>query len=508
MADLHARVRIIVLLTCLALVAAACGQKEGVHQGRQVGFSGGQAAGGGEEVFEDTGDFDDEAAFADEVDFEDVEGNDFGGDDQGADFAGGGDTSGADAGTTAGGDAGAGEDGAAAPGGDDGGGGGGGETDGGAEGGGGETAGGGGGETGGAASTGGDTRGTSDDQIRIGVHAPLTGAAPIPQTSVEKARQQYWDVHGKIHGREVEVIIRDDQYNPSRATSVCNELIQRQEVFLLAGVGGVDQIAACARTAAQQGVPYISAGTVEGALRRLPNYFAVSMSYKQQAALVMQWVQKNSPPSNGKFAIVRDRTPNFGEVVEEMGRLAQAAGYEVLVHQFSNAPSTGQWLAQNGIEVAFPIMAPSAWVQIVNSPGGRIKQWVGVGPTAGLNSVASAGCPSIDGAMFFSSWSGLNQADKLDRDFNGRGGGGDDIQWASWGQNKALAVVFEGIGRNLTREAFIQYLQTNEVKTGITPALRHSKDNNFGVSEQHYLIADCGKREFVTPDEGLFVRAR
>jgi ABC-type branched-subunit amino acid transport system substrate-binding protein len=148
----------------------------------------------------------------------------------------------------------------------------------------------------------------------------------------------------------VEVIIRDDQYNPSRATSVCNELIQRQQVFLLAGVGGVDQVAACARTAAQQVVPYLSAGTVEGALRQLPNYFSVSMSYKQQATLVMSYVTENTPPSNGRFAILRDRTPNFGEVVEEMSRLASAAGYEVLVRQFQNAPSDAQWIAQNQIQ--------------------------------------------------------------------------------------------------------------------------------------------------------------
>jgi branched-chain amino acid transport system substrate-binding protein len=504
------RLRLLALLACCALLAA-CGQKEGVHTGRQVGFSdgsGGATDPGFDASFEDGFEegFDADSDGVTDLELDDGSVADPMADGAPADDGG---ASGGDAGPTGGGAAPACGDGAPAGGAEG--------TPGGASapapgnGGDGGGNGGGGDAPATAAGTqqpaGGDTTGVSDDLIKIGVHAPITGAAPIPQQSVEAARQQFWDANGPVHGREVEVIIRDDQYNPSRATSVCNELIQRQEVFLLAGVGGVDQIAACARTAAQQGVPYLSAGTVEGALRQLPNYFSVSMSYKQQATLVMQWVQRNSPPSNGRFGIVRDRTPNFGEVVTEMERLAKAAGYEVLIHQVSNAPSAAQWLAQNQIEVAFPIMAPSLWVQIVNSPGGSIDQWIGVGPTMGLNSVASASCPSINGAVFFSSWSGLNQTDRLDPGFN-RAGGGDDIMWASWGQNKAMATVFEDVGPNLTREAFINHIRTNEIKTGVVPTLRHSAEDNFGVSEQHMLVANCSSREFETPEDGLFVRAR
>jgi branched-chain amino acid transport system substrate-binding protein len=99
---------------------------------------------------------------------------------------------------------------------------------------------------------------------------------------------------GKVAGRDVRVIVRDDQYNPSRATSVCNQMIQQDQVFLLVGGGGADQIAACARTAAQQGVPYLSAGVDEGALRQLPNYFALSLSYPQQAPLIAQYIDKQA----------------------------------------------------------------------------------------------------------------------------------------------------------------------------------------------------------------------
>jgi branched-chain amino acid transport system substrate-binding protein len=350
----------------------------------------------------------------------------------------------------------------------------------------------------------GDSTGVTADEIRIGVHAPLTGAAPIPQRSVAVAVRQYWDHMGDVHGRRVEVFLRDDRYNPSHATQVCNELIQRQQVFILNGVGGADQIAACARTAAQQGVPYFSSGTVHGVLENVRSYFAFSMSYKQQAPLVVQEIQQHARPSNNRVAILRDRTPSFNEAVAEVARLLEQAGFEVLQRQHQNGPSDAQWLVANQIETAFPIMAPSAWVQIVNSPGGSIDHWVGMGPTMGLNSVASAACPAIDGARFFSPWSGLNVADELDPEW-ARAGRGDDIQWAAWTGYRGIHEVLNLMGADgLTRENFVHVLENNVISTGVGPDQRHSRDNHFGVNQAHLLVANCSAREFQTPPDGLF----
>lgn len=355
------------------------------------------------------------------------------------------------------------------------------------------------------APAGGDSTGISDTEIRIGVHAPLTGAAPIPQRSVNLAVRQYWDHIGEVHGRKVEVFLRDDRYNPSHATSVCNELIQRQQVFLLNGVGGADQIAACARTAAQQGVPYFSSGTVQGVLENIRTYFAFSMSYKQQAPLVVNYIKANARPANNRVAIMRDRTPSFNEGVQEVQRLLEREGFDVHLRQYQNGPSDAQWLAANQIQTAFPIMAPSAWVQIVNSPGGNIDKWVGMGPTMGLNSVASAACPNINGSAFFSPWSGLNVADRLDPEW-ARAGRGDDIQWAAWSGYRGIHKVFDLMGADgLTRENFVHVLENDVVSTGVGPELRHSRENHFGVNQAHLLVADCSDRQFKTPPDGLFV---
>jgi branched-chain amino acid transport system substrate-binding protein len=350
-----------------------------------------------------------------------------------------------------------------------------------------------------------DTVGVSADTITLGVHAPLSGAAPLPQTSFDAGREQYWK-HGnkQVAGRSVRVIVRDDGYNPSRATSVCNQMIQQDKVFLLVGGGGADQIAACARTAAQQGVPYLSAGVDEGALRQLPNYFALSMSYVQQAPLLAEYINKNLKPGDGRVALVRDRTPGFNNVVNRMQEELQKRGMQPTVIQFQNGPSTAQ--AVSGYDTAFVIMAPSQFVQLVRSPGGANPQWAGVGITMGLNTVSGAACEGGNPykGHFLSPFPGLNVIDSLDRDFRAAGGT-DDVMLALWGLNKTIHEVLKKMGDNITRSNFIRTLQSQRIETNVYPALQHTSDNHFGASTAHLLIANCRSGEYETPQGGTFV---
>ena len=81
----------------------------------------------------------------------------------------------------------------------------------------------------------------TDTKIRIGIHAPLTGAAPFPQNAFDKGKDVYWKhiaETGGIFGRNVEVVFRDDQFNPSRAVQVCRELVEQEKVFALFGAAG------------------------------------------------------------------------------------------------------------------------------------------------------------------------------------------------------------------------------------------------------------------------------
>ena len=170
-----------------------------------------------------------------------------------------------------------------------------------------------------------DRDGVSDKEIVIGVHAPLTGAAPVPEDSVDKAKDLYWKFvadRGGIFGRNVRVVFRDDQYNPSRAVTVCREMVEEQHAFLLVGVG-TDQVVSCARYASQAGVPYFSMGGGEAAVAGLRNYFGISMSFPQQAPLVAQVVKRTG---KSKVAVVVISTPNYDDTFSGLVASARDAG--------------------------------------------------------------------------------------------------------------------------------------------------------------------------------------
>ena len=102
----------------------------------------------------------------------------------------------------------------------------------------------------------------------IGIHAPVTGASPIPQTSFDTGKDIYWKFLAQsdpkaLGGRKVRVVFRDDEFNPSTAVQVCREMVEKEHAFILVGGGGADQITACAKYANQIGVPYFSAGVNE-----------------------------------------------------------------------------------------------------------------------------------------------------------------------------------------------------------------------------------------------------
>ena len=162
-----------------------------------------------------------------------------------------------------------------------------------------------------------DRTGVTDHSITLAVHAPVTGAAPLPSTSFEKSRDLYWRwvTEGKgekVLGRDkVEVIFADDRYDPNAAIQVCRNLASH--AFLLMGGGGTDQIQACGRRMGQERVPYFSAGVTETGLEGNPWYFAASMTYKQQTELLAQYVKKAFPGK--KVGAIVTQTPNFNDAV-------------------------------------------------------------------------------------------------------------------------------------------------------------------------------------------------
>ncbi|MFA9445578.1 ABC transporter substrate-binding protein [Egicoccus sp. AB-alg6-2] len=494
----------------LAMVLLACGQKPGVHVETGPLAQGGTPGAPGTVAGDDGMAFDDglgeQPVEGDAVDLEVVEGED-------VDVEGGGEVAAGDPGE------GGATDGSGSAGD------GGGTTGGGAEGGGGAAGGGSGGGGGGDGGGGGarqpqgsDRTGVTDAAITLAIHAPVTGAAPLPSTSFEKSRDLYWRwvTEGKgekVLGRDkVEVIFADDRYDPNSAIQVCRNLAAR--AFLLMGGGGTDQIQACGRRMGQERVPYFSAGVTETGLEGNPWYFAASMTYKQQTELLAQYVKKNYPGK--KVGAIVTQTPNFNDAVAGWEAAVKRHGLPyTTTHRHPKGDTT--WystlsadLEKKGAEVVFILTSPLDYIRFAQTAE-KDFQFVGVGVSKGLNDVLRSGCPHVGKGTFLSPFPALETAGKFDPEFQQAaskfGVAADDIAWAIWGASKLQHAAFkryeQTFGNDLTREDFRALVESaGKLSTGVYPDVNYRPDNHFGGTGVHVLRADCGSRTY--KDGGTF----
>jgi branched-chain amino acid transport system substrate-binding protein len=358
-----------------------------------------------------------------------------------------------------------------------------------------------------------DRTGVSATEIVIGMHAPLSGFLPITVADDSKYFHLYWKWlrdRGGIFGRNVRAIIRDDQYNPTKALQVCRELVERDHVFLLMGFG-VDQIAPCARYAADHDVPYLSLGGPETGYDQLETYFTLSMSYAAQSPMLIQLIKRTSKT---RLGIVVENTPNHNDAYDSITATARAAGLRIVrSSRLAKNADQGQALAeagalrQAGAEVVYVLVSPVVFLNLAHGAQGQAYNplWIGPGATSGLDLVAEVGCPSIGAAKFLSPWPGLDVIDRYDPEYRpayrkyNNGEEPDDFGLGGWGLQKSVHRLLEAPGPDLSRQRFLAALESGrEFASGVFPALRYGPGRHFGASQAHLLEANCNERRFRT----------
>jgi ABC-type branched-subunit amino acid transport system substrate-binding protein len=365
-----------------------------------------------------------------------------------------------------------------------------------------------------------DRTGVDDKTIRIGIHAPVTGAAPFPQKAFEESNDLYWKFlaqKGGVHGRNVEVVFRDDQYNPTSAVQVCREMVEKEKVFAIIGFAGTDQITACARYAETANVPYFSGGVNEEGLAGLNRYFAISQTYDQQSSTLVKLMKKRIMKT--KVAIVVIETPSLNSTVRSITReIVRAGGLQIvrtsrIGKNASDAEllSEAQQLRNAGAEIVYVIAAPIPFIKLATNAQAQAYSptWVGPGTTNGFQVVAQAGCPSIGSAKFLSPFPQLDAIDGLDPDYKPAyrkhvGKDPDDIGILNWGMNKVVHQMLEATGRDLSRQSFYKTVTSGQVfHSNVYPDVRYDASIRFGARTAHLLEADCTNRSWKTT--GRFV---
>ena len=85
------------------------------------------------------------------------------------------------------------------------------------------------------------TQGVSKTEIVLGVHTDLSGPAAtfgVGTTNSFRLRADEVNTAGGIYGRQIRLVIEDQQYQVPKAVQAANKLINRDKVFAFVGAGG------------------------------------------------------------------------------------------------------------------------------------------------------------------------------------------------------------------------------------------------------------------------------
>lgn len=389
----------------------------------------------------------------------------------------------------------------------------------------------GGGTTGGGTAGGGssalakyETVGISAHQITLGLHAPQTGAAPVPLQAFKTGTKLFWENH-TVFGRKVVVNFYDDQYDPSVARQRC-ETLSRQ-AFLVIGGAGTDQIQACATDPVLQAThtPYVSVGVTTNGLTKLPYYFAVSQTYAAQVPEV--WTMANQLfPANakGKWAIVTENTPNFNDVTAAAANLLAAHHISYKVIRTPKAGSQSQAAATVNQAEAFTGRSggsvfldvdPNYWIDMIAAAGQSLYQpaWVGPGVTQGEDLVAGPVCgvQSYIKAAFLSPFMALDREPQGFKQQKNPAPDGlktnRDVELLLYGVNEMMyhALLSVGSIKNLTRDNFINAMTHFSARYGrelsVLPTINFN-GGHFGSTGAWIEKLDCAKVEYITVGSG------
>ena len=175
----------------------------------------------------------------------------------------------------------------------------------------------------------GSSRGVTDNSIIIGSHTDLSGGLAIwgvPTTNGQRMRYDEANAAGGIHGRQIELIVEDTQYQMPLAIKATNKLLNVDDIFLMVGSMGTPMNIALMPRMFEVDVPSLFPLTaaVQMAEPLHPMKYSYYVSYRDQIrGGMMYMVEKHGFKSVCLQVVANDygheNELGFEHAVEELG---------------------------------------------------------------------------------------------------------------------------------------------------------------------------------------------
>lgn len=172
-------------------------------------------------------------------------------------------------------------------------------------------------------------RGVTDDTIVIGSHNDLSGVLAIwgvPSSNAQRMRFDEANAAGGIHGRRIEFIVEDTQYQMPLAVKATNKLLNVDKIFLMVGAMGTPLNIALMPRMFEANVPSLFplTGAVQMYEPLHPMKFSYFVSYRDQIRGGMRYmVEKHGIGKVCLQAIANDygeeNVHGYEQAVDELG---------------------------------------------------------------------------------------------------------------------------------------------------------------------------------------------
>jgi len=191
-------------------------------------------------------------------------------------------------------------------------------------------------------------RGVSKNEIVIGMHTDLSGPAAsygVHSSNAMRMRIDEVNEAGGIYGRKLKLIVEDNQYQVPRAVQAVNKLINRDNIFLMAGALGTPMNNAVMADQLKANVPNMFPLT---AARQMytpmhPMKFAAGSSYYDQVRAGIKWMVEKK---GKKKVCTLYQDTDFGKEIFEAARDQTQAMKIALVETATNKPADTDFTAQ------------------------------------------------------------------------------------------------------------------------------------------------------------------
>jgi branched-chain amino acid transport system substrate-binding protein len=360
-------------------------------------------------------------------------------------------------------------------------------------------------------SCGGTDVGVTGDRILIGTWAPLTGPASNLST-IARAMEAYFayvnEELGGVHGRKLELLIKDDAYDPKKTPAVVAELVDGERVFAILGGNGTANCLAVKDYLAMNLIPWVNPGSGARVWTSPVNAYVFSTfpSYVNEGRVLAKYVAENLPAQKYGLLFQDD---SFGREGQEGVRLGvRNTGKEIVVaetYQVGQEDLSGaaQKFKDAQVDLVFVwtiVEGAAALVKAIGAIEGYDPQLVGSQILSDPVMFELAG-PGWEGAIVASSVpepsSDEPGAVKAREIIEKHGQGIPFGTYAMWGLSRAEVLV-EGLDRagpDLTRLKLIQSLESIEGWTDnfLGHEISFNTENHQGLTAVKLSRAEGGK---------------